>query len=139
MRGSPQSCQQAVHTLGGVFHTVHHFIHKTMWRRGLGARRGPGYGRARRERGTGLRSCRSPTLPSSASDPVRQRGRRMSVTEQSGGAFGAEPWDPDYDGGSFSAAGPSGGYSDRMPPQDNDAEQSVIGSMLLSKDAIADV
>src|SRR6476469_1100443 len=63
----------------------------------------------------------------------------MSVTEQSGGAFGAEPWDPDYDGGSFSAAGPSGGYSDRMPPQDNDAEQSVIGSMLLSKDAIADV
>src|SRR6478609_11807636 len=63
----------------------------------------------------------------------------MSVTEQSGGAFGAEPWDPDFDGGSFSAAGPSGGYSDRMPPQDNDAEQSVIGSMLLSKDAIADV
>src|SRR6478609_3377359 len=63
----------------------------------------------------------------------------MSVTEQAGGAFGAEPWDPDLDGGSFSAAGPSGGYSDRMPPQDNDAEQSVIGSMLLSKDAIADV
>ncbi len=62
----------------------------------------------------------------------------MSVTEQSGGAFGAEPWDPDF-GGSFSAAGPSGGYSDRMPPQDNDAEQSVMGSMLLSKDAIADV
>jgi replicative DNA helicase len=26
-----------------------------------------------------------------------------------------------------------------MPPQDNDAEQSVLGSMLLSKDAIADV
>src|SRR5690349_15279968 len=26
-----------------------------------------------------------------------------------------------------------------MPPQDNDAEQSVIGAMLLSKDAIADV
>ena len=63
----------------------------------------------------------------------------MSVTEQSGGSFGAESWDPDYDGGSFSAAGPTSGYSDRMPPQDNDAEQSVIGSMLLSKDAIADV
>ena len=28
---------------------------------------------------------------------------------------------------------------DRMPPQDNAAEQSVLGSMLLSKDAIADV
>ncbi len=31
------------------------------------------------------------------------------------------------------------GYGDRTPPQDNDAEQSVLGSMLLSKDAIADV
>ncbi len=29
--------------------------------------------------------------------------------------------------------------NDRTPPQDNAAEQSVIGSMLLSKDAIADV
>ena len=28
---------------------------------------------------------------------------------------------------------------DRTPPQDNDAEQSVLGAMLLSKDAIADV
>ncbi len=35
--------------------------------------------------------------------------------------------------------GGSGGGGDRTPPQDNDAEQSVIGSMLLSKDAIADV
>ncbi|HEU4513058.1 MAG TPA: replicative DNA helicase [Nocardioidaceae bacterium] len=32
-----------------------------------------------------------------------------------------------------------GGGGDRTPPQDNDAEQSVIGSMLLSKDAVADV
>jgi replicative DNA helicase len=32
-----------------------------------------------------------------------------------------------------------GGGGDRTPPQDGDAEQSVIGSMLLSKDAIADV
>ena len=31
------------------------------------------------------------------------------------------------------------GYADRTPPQDNDAEQSVLGSMLLTKDAIADV
>ena len=35
--------------------------------------------------------------------------------------------------------GSSAGYADRTPPQDNDAEQSVLGSMLLSKDAIADV
>jgi replicative DNA helicase len=28
---------------------------------------------------------------------------------------------------------------DRTPPQDNAAEQSVLGSMLISKDSIADV
>ncbi|HSK53823.1 MAG TPA: replicative DNA helicase [Jiangellales bacterium] len=35
-------------------------------------------------------------------------------------------------------AGPGPGY-DRTPPQDVSAEQSVLGGMLLSKDAIADV
>ncbi|MGN6251497.1 MAG: replicative DNA helicase [Marmoricola sp.] len=30
-------------------------------------------------------------------------------------------------------------WSGRVPPQDSDAEQSVLGSMLISKDAIADV
>ncbi|HJR37535.1 MAG TPA: DnaB-like helicase N-terminal domain-containing protein, partial [Nocardioidaceae bacterium] len=39
---------------------------------------------------------------------------------------------PPYDSG-------AGGGGDRTPPQDNNAEQSVLGSMLLSKDAIADV
>ena len=35
---------------------------------------------------------------------------------------------------------PSDGPSDeRVPPQDVSAEQSVLGGMLLSKDAIADV
>ena len=37
--------------------------------------------------------------------------------------------------------GPGGGGSggdDRVPPQDVHAEQSVLGSMMLSKDAIAD-
>jgi len=67
----------------------------------------------------------------------------MSVTEQSGGpgaAFGVEPWDAGYDAGFGSSSAPSGGQGmDRMPPQDHDAEQSVLGSMLLSKDAIADV
>ena len=38
------------------------------------------------------------------------------------------------------AGGPeSGRFDERLPPQDVGAEQSVIGSMLLSKDAIADV
>lgn len=39
--------------------------------------------------------------------------------------------------------GPEGGWDgpgfERVPPQDLDAEQSVLGGMLLSKDAIADV
>ncbi|MEV0370238.1 replicative DNA helicase [Streptomyces sp. NPDC050636] len=41
--------------------------------------------------------------------------------------------DRDDDGGSW-----AGGF-ERVPPQDLDAEQSVLGGMLLSKDAIADV
>jgi replicative DNA helicase len=40
------------------------------------------------------------------------------------------------DDGRFSEGG--GGF-ERVPPQDLDAEQSVLGGMLLSKDAIADV
>jgi replicative DNA helicase len=51
-------------------------------------------------------------------------------------------WSPRYDpgdtGGGF-GGGYGGGGGDRTPPQDNNAEQSVLGSMLLSKDAIADV
>jgi len=50
-------------------------------------------------------------------------------------------WSPRYEpgdtGGGFGGYG--GGGGDRTPPQDNNAEQSVLGSMLLSKDAIADV
>ena len=41
-----------------------------------------------------------------------------------------------------SGAGPSGataGSFDKSPPQDVAAEQGVLGGMLLSKDAIADV
>ncbi|MCA1655092.1 MAG: replicative DNA helicase, partial [Pseudonocardiaceae bacterium] len=41
----------------------------------------------------------------------------------------------------MSAAGPAGNGNgfDRQPPQDLTAEQSVLGGMMLSKDAIADV
>ena len=45
-------------------------------------------------------------------------------------------WAPRYEGGE---TGKGYGGGDRTPPQDNNAEQSVLGSMLLSKDAIADV
>ncbi|MGW1072399.1 replicative DNA helicase [Streptomyces sp. NPDC002537] len=45
------------------------------------------------------------------------------------------------DGGSWDRGGSSQGAQgfERVPPQDLDAEQSVLGGMLLSKDAIADV
>src|SRR5215211_972171 len=39
----------------------------------------------------------------------------------------------------FSRPAPSAPEYDRQPPQDISAEQSVLGGMLLSKDAIADV
>jgi replicative DNA helicase len=49
---------------------------------------------------------------------------------------------PEHDWGdgpaSFEPGESPRGPNDRTPPQDNAAEQSVLGSMLLSKDAIAD-
>jgi replicative DNA helicase len=39
----------------------------------------------------------------------------------------------------FGSDAPAGSTFDRTPPQDIEAEQSVLGGMLLSKDAIADV
>ena len=49
----------------------------------------------------------------------------MSMTDPS-----AYPVEPSYD---------EGPGMDRLPPQHDEAEQSVLGAMLLSKDAIADV
>jgi replicative DNA helicase len=64
----------------------------------------------------------------------------VSVTDQSGYGPGLDVWDgPDAAPGGPSGGSQSGGSYDRMPPQDNDAEQSVLGAMMLSKDAIADV
>lgn len=58
-------------------------------------------------------------------DDTAERGARVSVTEEVRAL--AEP-------------SPSGEVQfDRTPPQDIAAEQSVLGGMLLSKDAIADV
>ncbi len=42
-------------------------------------------------------------------------------------------------GGQQSGNGPRDGQFDKTPPQDVAAEQCVLGGMLLSKDAIADV
>ena len=62
----------------------------------------------------------------------------MSVTDHDApGSFPLEQW-----GDGPAAWSPGEAPSrpgDRTPPQDNAAEQSVLGSMLLSKDAIADV
>jgi replicative DNA helicase len=55
---------------------------------------------------------------------------------------GFDPGDGGYGGGlvaELAEAGNQEAWSGRMPPQDPDAEQSVLGSMLISKDAIADV
>ncbi len=70
-----------------------------------------------------------------ATEPM---GGQVSVVEHADPGFGPEP-----DWGDGPASYPPGeaprAGGDRTPPQDNAAEQSVLGSMLLSKDAIADV
>ena len=69
----------------------------------------------------------------------------MSIVSSTSGLTSdtTPPYDVDgpWDGGAGSGGGfgSGGGGGDRTPPQDNDAEQSVLGAMLLSKDAIADV
>lgn len=65
--------------------------------------------------------------PSDRLPASRQRG--------SGGRGREEQHDRGGDGG-WDDGAPS---FERVPPQDLDAEQSVLGGMLLSKDAIADV
>ncbi len=61
----------------------------------------------------------------------------MSVAEFSGGL----PPEPDWGDGpaAYEPGHAPRNPIDRTPPQDNAAEQSVLGSMMLSKDAIADV
>ncbi len=49
-----------------------------------------------------------------------------------------EQWKPARNGGSSTSSSTAVAF-DRQPPQDLPAEQSVLGGMLLSKDAIADV
>lgn len=64
------------------------------------------------------------------------------MTESSVGSPSGFPEQPSPAfGGDFggSDSGNQEHWAGRMPPQDVDAEQSVLGSMLISKDAIADV
>lgn len=71
-------------------------------------------------------------LAAGESFPVaRQRGGGPNGSGGNGGSGGYEQ----HERGS---EGPPGGF-ERVPPQDLEAEKSVLGGMLLSKDAIADV
>src|SRR3954471_12686913 len=71
------------------------------------------------------------------------RSQRVSITEQGSWDVPGMPEAPRDDWGDGPAAYEPGERpsrpGDRTPPQDNAAEQSVLGAMLLSKDAIADV
>ena len=64
----------------------------------------------------------------------------MSVTDQGARGMSEPPMDDWGDGPASYAPGERPTTpGDRTPPQDMAAEQSVLGSMLISKDAIADV
>lgn len=73
-----------------------------------------------------------PWADSGPSDRLPARSRRSGE----GRGRGDDQQDRGREGGSWDGGG--GGF-ERVPPQDLDAEQSVLGGMLLSKDAIADV
>ncbi|HSP60964.1 MAG TPA: DnaB-like helicase N-terminal domain-containing protein, partial [Ornithinimicrobium sp.] len=64
----------------------------------------------------------------------------MSVTDHDAPSLTEPSFEEWGDGPSAYAPGEQTSRpGDRVPPQDNAAEQSVLGAMLLSKDAIADV
>ncbi|KUO08669.1 replicative DNA helicase [Streptomyces sp. DSM 15324] len=65
--------------------------------------------------------------PSDRLPPARRRGN------------GGRGRDEQHERGRDSGEWEGGSTFERVPPQDLDAEQSVLGGMLLSKDAIADV
>lgn len=73
-----------------------------------------------------------PWADSGPGDRLPARSRRSG----DGRGRGDEEQDRGRESGSWDGGG--GGF-ERVPPQDLDAEQSVLGGMLLSKDAIADV
>lgn len=88
------------------------------------------------------------TIPEPLDDPWTGRGPsdRLPVSRQRaaeaplGGRGGGRGREEQHERGAESGPWDSGaGGFERVPPQDLDAEQSVLGGMLLSKDAIADV
>ena len=73
-------------------------------------------------------------------DPWADSGPSDRVPASRRRGDGGRGRDEQHDRGTDSGAWDGGSPSfERVPPQDLDAEQSVLGGMLLSKDAIADV
>jgi replicative DNA helicase len=73
-------------------------------------------------------------------DPWADSGPSDRIPSSRRDRDGVRGRDEQHDRGQDSGAWDGGGSSfERVPPQDLDAEQSVLGGMLLSKDAIADV
>ena len=146
--GGPTGC---AHHRGGVFHTMHRVIHRCLWMTGL-ARVSGGHIVTMPVRpsvrdlwvvgptvaGTDVREGASGMSIPLLGD-ARRRGRydehdRVVGPRLPGATGFATPFgEPEVTTGNQET------WSGRMPPQDPDAEQSVLGSMLISKDAIADV
>ncbi|MFI6049788.1 replicative DNA helicase [Streptomyces violascens] len=85
------------------------------------------------------------SIPEPLDEPWADTGPsdRLPVSRQRGDSEGrgrgrGKSRDDQHDRGQDDWDGGSSGF-ERVPPQDIDAEQSVLGGMLLSKDAIADV
>ncbi len=80
------------------------------------------------------------TSVATMTSPARPSGGRVSIAEQDQRGVPEPPLDDWGDGRRPTSPGERPTRpGDRTPPQDNAAEQSVLGAMLLSKDAIADV
>jgi replicative DNA helicase len=75
--------------------------------------------------------------PVSITDDARPESRPPS--QPGGGSGGGNFTGGGGGGGGTGGGGSGGGQFDKAPPQDVAAEQGVLGGMLLSKDAIADV
>src|ERR1035437_10318958 len=100
---------------------------------------------APRQRGLALKVCGSRRQPRSAFGSPPVRGGRCDVPEYNRRlparrdvACSGVSWCP-----LMTAATPlprpTGPQVDRTPPQDVQAEQSVLGAMMMSKDAVANV
>ena len=75
-------------------------------------------------------------LPGRLSDQLPDRAGGLPAARRGGGA-GMAVVDERWQGAPVRPLAPT--TFDRQPPQDLAAEQSVLGGMLMSKDAIADV